>query len=66
MLDAESETESGGVELAIAGGFRLAGGGDIGETGVVDVSNLGRKAELISPIPTKKSSEDMSARRRFH
>lgn len=37
-----------------------------GIRGIVDVdgSNLGRKAELISPIPTKKSSVVMLTRHR--
>lgn len=30
------------------------------------MSNLGRKAELISPIPTKKSSEGMLVTHRIH
>ncbi len=63
--DAESEAETGSVELAIVCGFRPVGGGDIGGIEVVDVSSLGRKAELISPIPTKKSSEDMLVTRRL-
>ena len=59
MLGAELGVASGSVELAVIDGFRPAGVGDIGEMGVVDASNLGRKAELISPIPTKKSSKDI-------
>ena len=66
MLDAGSEAESGTVGLAIVCGFRPAGGGDIGGMEVVDASSLGRNAELISPIPTKKSSEDKLVTGRFH
>lgn len=60
-LDWESSGRGPGVEVVSVGpgsvcGSRLAVAGDVCGIVDVDASNLGRNVELISPIPTKKSS----------
>ena len=63
VLDWESSGKGPGVDVESVGSGTVCGSwpgvaGDIWGIVGVEGSNLGRNVELISPIPTKKSSVD--------